>query len=287
MWDSPAMGDERERRRRARPPAPAPAAPTSRDRDAAALVVAAQRTAGNAAVQRSLAPRPAGAVLQRVVGVAQVGAKVRQKSTGIVWNLDAVLAPENNRARYRLTFSDAMRDIFADDDGYELVSDVSSSQQQQQQASSSSDVDVPQQKEQQKEEKEKEQDKQEARSTPRPNEMLVDAHLGILADDAPKNDLPVHRKAPQSAKGPYGLYKLRYGVGPWLVTVYWPAVWYDHGAGAPGPNLLGWLPTAEFANPNFFGDPVPRRSPGPIQPFTYRNWEGNLVTPAKAYVPTD
>jgi hypothetical protein len=283
---------------RAREPRPHPARQPPRDAaaahvpGAAARLLALQKAAGNAALQQSLAQSGSVGrrVLQRVIGPgAKPDVRVRPRIGGSEWKIDAVLPPQGERERYRLrhtvsTF--ATKIVFADDPEWDLV------EPERETATSPVSLETPRDVEPRHEERkeavgdvEERKEPPPVRSMPTRAELVADVHLGSIASDAPRNDLPIRRLS-ATMKGPSGLYRLIYLVGQWQVTVWWPAAWCVPEDKVPGPNELGWLPSAEFGEPTFFGE-CPHKDPlSRVEPFEYRTLSGAKHTPATAFEPT-
>jgi hypothetical protein len=120
--------------------------------------------------------------------------------------------------------------------------------------------------------------------------LVVDVHLdtNIVDDGKPvaeasmRNGLPVTPDGDSAIMGEVKYHKIlkrcRYRVGSWNVYFPWPWDWK-----CPGPNRLGWLPSAEFGVPTMPGETAMKDSYLPVEPFTYTDNEGNQYTPPKAF----
>jgi hypothetical protein len=240
---------------------------------------------GNRLVQRALvgrrAPTPARPLLQREIGKgAEAGASVKHKGNAD-WVIEDAVDDDHGRPRYRIRHIGSpwvKKIVYGDDPDYDLTTPAASASVKKEEEGS----------EKEDEGKKKEEAEQpEERRDPGPTMavwLVVDAHLGAISADTPRNDLPIRSEiAEQTAD--HGLIRLRYTVGTWSVTVYWPMTWYREG-GAPGPNQLGFLPSAEFGAPTFSGECATKSSYSTVEPFEYALLKGGKFTPKEAFDPT-
>jgi hypothetical protein len=238
---------------------------------------------GNRLVQRALvgrrAPTPARPLLQREIGKgAQAGESVKHKGNAD-WVIEDAVDDDHGRPRYRIRHIGSpwvKKIVYGDDPDYDLTTPAAS-------ASVKKEEEGSEKEDEGKKKEEAEQPQEE--SLPSMTAWLVaDVHLGAISGDSPKNDLPIRNEIAEH-RAEHGLIRLRYTVGTWSVSVFWPATWYREG-GAPGPNALGFLPSAEFGAPTFSGECATKSSYGPVEPFEYALLKGGKFTPKEAFEPT-